>query len=456
MVWPTTNAFSFESPMSTAPALSLVKQTLLEIVQRQLVPALEQIVRDLPDALTEFGPVENQLRARFLELARLALERWAEVADKSMTRPSCGQCGMPMRHKGQEESRLVTTLGSANYRRPRWRCETCHEECHPHDALLRFLSYAVSWPLAQVVSRLGAQVPFEQARDNLVADYGVPLAKQTITDITEAAGGHVLQQEDAERQQIMAREQPLPESPLRPDKACVFADGTKMHAAGDWHEIRVATVTAEDGEGKQLARQSRARFLPVEEIGWVLLLLARSVGYQHARLRAFVADGAPWLWNLARQWFGSAVQILDWYHLTEHVHKAANLLFGEGTTEAAAWAKRLKDALWEGKLGVALAALHTERTRVRSPAKRDALDDLERYLDNNRERIDYPSYRARGLPVGSGQVEAQCKSLVGARCKLAGMRNWTYAGAEGVLRMRAALQDASYQRLWQNRLRPAA
>lgn len=176
-----------------------------------------------------------------------------------------------------------------------------------------------------------------------------------------------------------------------------FADGTKMHAEGDWHEIRVATATAEDAEGNLLARQSRARFLPVEQVGWVLLLLARDIGYQNARLRAFVADGAPWLWNIAKQLFGSAVQILDWYHLAEHVHKAANTLFDEGTSEAKDWAKRLKDALWEGQIGEALAAIEAERKRLRSSAKREALAELERYLENNRDRLDYPTYRALGV-----------------------------------------------------------
>jgi hypothetical protein len=70
--------------------------------------------------------------------------------------------------------------------------------------------------------------------------------------------------------------------------------------------------------------------------------------------------------------------------------------------------------------------------------------------------VDYPRYRGLGLPCGSGQVEAPCKTLVGARCKLAGMRDWTYAGAEGVLRLRAAVQEGSYPQLWQRRLRPAA
>ena len=93
---------------------------------------------------------------------------------------------------------------------------------------------------------------------------------------------------------------------------------------------------------------------------------------------------------------------------------------------------------------------------MRSPGKRAALGEWRTYLGNNRGRVDYPRYRALGLPCGSGQVEAPCKSLVGARCQLAGLRNWTYAGAEAILRLRAAVRDGSYARRWPQRLNPAA
>jgi hypothetical protein len=83
----------------------------------------------------------------------------------------------------------------------------------------------------------------------------------------------------------------------------VFADGTTVHSEGDWHEIRVATVATEGGAGRALERQSRARFLQVEEVAWTLLLLARSLGYQDAKHRAFIADGAAWLWKLQETYF---------------------------------------------------------------------------------------------------------------------------------------------------------
>jgi len=79
--------------------------------------------------------------------------------------------------------------------------------------------------------------------------------------------------------------------------------------------------------------------------------------------------------------------------------------------------------LWQGHGSAALDWLLAERAKVRSPAKREALQELQTYLENNLSRIDYPRYRELGLPCCSGQVEAQCKTLVGARCKQAGMRN---------------------------------
>lgn len=442
--------------MSSPQSASTVKQALRTKLHQDIVPFLEQLIDSLPEDLNCLSQAEQQLRDGSLESARLLLEGWGQVAERTKARPCCEKCGVPMRHKGLKPLCLATTVGDIQCRRPRYRCESCGTEAYPHDATLRFEGHPVTPRLAKVVSRLCAQLPFGQARGNLQADYPVRLAKQTMTDIAEDAGQKVNEAEDAERRKIQTLEAPLPESELKPDKACVFADGTTVHTEGDWHEIRVATASAENAEGKVLAKHSRARFLGVEEIAWVLLLLARSVGWQNARLKAFVADGAHWLWNLAGEIFPSATQILDWYHLSEHVHKAARIVFGEASDKGKAWAEECKDWLWDGKPNPVLDRVKQELGRVRSPAKRDALHELQTYLENNLTRMDYPRYRELGLPIGSGTVESQCKTLVGARCKLGGMRNWKYAGAENVLRLRAALQDGTYDRVWEQQFGLAA
>jgi Uncharacterised protein family (UPF0236) len=443
--------------MSTSNAVPAVKNALVEKLHREIVPALEELIQALPDQLLDFTQAERQLRQGMLKVALRLLEQWTAVADLAAQRPCCPKCGVPMRNKGLAPSSVMTTLGEIEYRRPRWRCQDGHEEAYPHDAVVCCLGHRVSWALAKIASRMAAQQgSFEEARDNLQEDYGVHLAKETIRDVAEDAGQHVLQQEDQLQQRIKELKAPLPESEQTPAKACVFADGTTVHTEGGWHEVRVATVTTENAAGDLMARKSRARFLPVDEVAWVLLLMAREVGYANAPLRAFIADGSHWLWRIAEQYFQKAVQILDWYHLVEHVHKAANILHGEGTQEATQWSKQLKDELWQGRGDAALKLVRAELAKVRSPAKREALGELQTYLENNLSRIDYPRYRELGLPIGSGQVEAQCKTLVGARCKQAGMRNWTYAGAESLLRLRAAKHDGSFDALWEQQLRLAA
>ena len=279
--------------MSTSNVIPAVKHALVEKLHREIVPELERLIQALPDQLLDFDQAEIQLRHGMLKVAQQLLEKWAAVADLAVQRPCCPKCGVPMRNKGRAPSSVMTTVGEVEYRRPRWRCEECQEECYPHDAVLCFLEHRVSWVLAKVASRMAAQLPsFEEARDTLQEDYHVHLAKETVRDVAEDAGQHVLRQEDELRQRIQARQAPLPESTQTPAKACVFADGTTVHTEGDWHEIRVATVTTEDAQGKQMARQSRARFLPVDEVAWVLLLMARDVGY------------AP-----ERRWFGAAAAV---------------------------------------------------------------------------------------------------------------------------------------------------
>ena len=145
--------------MSTAQALSVVKQALLEKLHQEIVPQLEQLVQALPEQLIDFDQAEVQLRHGLLKVAQHLLEIWGHLADLKVARPYCSKCCVPMRHRGLPETGVTTTVGEVSYRRPRWRCEDCGEQCYPHDGVLRFLMHNVSWPLAKVCSRLAAQIP---------------------------------------------------------------------------------------------------------------------------------------------------------------------------------------------------------------------------------------------------------------------------------------------------------
>lgn len=446
--------------MSTTPSAATVKQTLFTKIE-QCQERLRELATELPNALDDLEQAEQQVRAGMLEIGQALLQAWSESASPRTSQPECRPCRQGMRHKGYVSGPLVTTLGVIRVRRPRYRCERCGRDCYPHDERLRFLGHGVSWPLAKVVGRLGAQLPFEQAQQNLREDYGVRLSKQTIEQVCERAGNAVLSEEDRQRENLSrrapaARVAAMPDSEFSPEKAYVLADGTMIHTEGDWHEIRVASVASVDTQDELLFKQHRARFLSCQDFGWELLLLARRAGYHRAKVRAFLADGARWLWDLAATHFPDAVQILDWYHLMEHVHEAAAVLYGEGSAMATNWSAARETELWEGRVGQTLYVLEELHKQIRAQNRRETLRKLRQYLEHNRGRIDYPRYRALGLRIGSGQVEGACKTLVGGRCKQAGMRNWSRHGAEGVLRLRAALQTGHYHTLWDQRLKSAA
>jgi hypothetical protein len=433
----------------------VMSNVLCEQQRRQLHEKLDQVLDRLPAGLGKSEEAEQTLKQGMRQLGGQALQAWADSANTASAAPECPQCSRRMRHRGLARCRVETTFGTITYRRPRRRCDVCDEELYPHDAQLRFALHGVSWPLARIVSRQMALVPGEQVRSLLVEDYGVELSKETIQQIAYDAGEMLLQQRDVERQAFFSlppaeQVDAWPPSQCRqpPRVVAVYGDGAKMHAEGEWREIRVGRVRSVDDDNQLMVQNTFARFLSVEEFGQQLALEAYRVGYGQAERRVFLGDGAHWLWELASLLFAEAVPILDWYHLSENVHKAAREVFGEGTDEAKAWVEDRLSELWAGNHRQTRSELAALRKRLRSPSKREALRKLGVYLKHNAGRIDYPAYRAAGLPIGSGPVESACKSLVGARCKQSGMRNWQRRNAEAVLSLRAALQDNTFNGHW--------
>lgn len=304
-----------------------------------------------------------------------------------------------------------------------------------------------------------ADRPYERASDHLLMHHRLSLCKHTLERLTQRVGRYWL---DQDQQQINRRRRPVPQV-AAPDTCVIFADGVMVHTDGDWHEARVGCVRSQhqtpapgssgngnpgssgekaSGGGRmQIHKSSIVRLADPATFGRHLHLRAQELGYCQAKLKAFVGDGAHWLWNLADRQFRQAVQVLDFYHLCEHVHRCAATVLGEGTDAGARWALELKGTLRAGMVEQALQRVQALPTLT--DEDRQARHELLTYLQNNRRRMDYPRYEKLGLPIGSGEVEAQCKAVVQARCKQAGMR-WTTVGVEALLRVRCAVRDGRY------------
>ena len=479
--------------MNTTQTASHVKRFLKEKIHSEMVPALEQLVNDLPDGLVAFADTEQLLRDQFLKLAGNMLQNWSLVAITQISIPLCICCGEPMRHKGLKPITLTTTIGDISLRRPRYRCESCKLEVYPHDQHIRLLSNGVSLTLGKVISRMAADRPFGRAAEDLLEDYGVRLCKQTVEYVAESAGKHINAIEDQRRETIQGlspqdRVSALPGPTGKSGQIAVACcDGAMIHTGSEpeylqnkddkpgWHEVRAASVAvgnpAKDKpkptHGKPdrghhfrmdvLRTDSFARFETVENIGMEMYLRACESGFFEAPLQCFLSDGATWLRKIAEEHFPNAILILDWYHVTEYICKAAAQLFGKGTAKAKRWVEYREAELWDGRIGAVLAAIDQERQKdgLRKE-QREILDSTYGYIEGNRDRMRYPAYRELGLPIGSGRAEGLCKTLVEGRCKQSGMRNWTPSGAEAILRLRAARHDKVFNETWRHYFAPAA
>ena len=439
-----------------------MNSVISSLERQQLHAQLDQIIDSAPHHIKQAAEAETHIREKMRELAHDTLQLWADHAHKSDGAPHCEKCGNAMRHRGCPPVVLETTLGTITIKRPRRCCESCQINLYPHDAELRFLDHGVSWPLARLVTRYVSGNTFEESRSLLAEDYRVSLSKETIERIVQTAGEILLRQDDARRTAFFALSPQEQQAKLAqregssPHLVALSLDGTMLHAEGDFQEIRVGRVMTYDAEGERLTEKSFARFLPVEQIGQQLFLNACDLGYRHAQQQVFLGDGAHWIWDIADMQFPDAVKILDWYHLDEKVHEAAQAVWPDDDVKAKQWASEITTHLWEGRTSDAKNAVATTRQTLKSPKKREALRVLQVYLTNNTERMNYPAYRAAGYPIGSGMIESHCKRVVKQRCKGSGMRNWRIRNAESVLRFRTARIDHVFDWEWENHLLLAA
>jgi hypothetical protein len=183
--------------------------------------------------------------------------------------------------------------------------------------------------------------------------------------------------------------------------------------------------------------------------GPLLGAYGRQIGFDRANEQLSLVDGAKWIEKqVCAALLLLHLLLLDFYHMSQHVHAAAKCCLGD-TPAAKAWVEqRLKEIK---ELGVApvLAAIDALRKQVRSTAKRKALDDLRDYLTDRLDMLDYRRALANGWDIGSGPTEAMCKTLT-LRLKRPGMK-WDRDHAAGMMNLQAMYESGQAEAYWSQR-----
>lgn len=186
----------------------------------------------------------------------------------------------------------------------------------------------------------------------------------------------------------------------------------------------------------------------IDQFGPLLRQEAFRRGMGHAAQVVLLIDGANGLENMGKLNFKDSVQIVDFYHAMEHAGEVLTVLLGKDHPDykrrLRGWAKRML----KNKVQTLIAEARQECAgKPQAPAVEEALH----YFLSNINRMQYGTFRAAGYFIGSGVVEAGCKTVIGARCKQSGMF-WSESGAENILAFRCIHSSRRLDEFWKHRL----
>jgi hypothetical protein len=216
---------------------------------------------------------------------------------------------------------------------------------------------------------------------------------------------------------------------------------------GCWYEAEPAPPSQQSGRQRAVIERGQVSQRATHIRYYCDLVEAKTFGElmwatgcaAHADLAhelVFVCDGAAWIWNLITTHYPRAVQIVDWYHAADRLHRVAHAAFSQ-LAPRQRWLERATTDLWEGRVAEVIQAC------ADLGAQCAEAQDAMTYFTNNRARMRYDQYRAAGYLIGSGTVESSCKQIVTQRLKCSGAQ-WIVSGAVATAKARAAWLSAEW------------
>ena len=242
---------------------------------------------------------------------------------------------------------------------------------------------------------------------------------------------------------------PMKDALRQAKREATFAAGKRKRGPAGHREVGCGTLSFYDGSGVRLSSVRMAR-MPEEKKATLKTMLEQDLAAVLAQRPSLhivkVADGAKDNWRYLSETLPSGTEVLDFYHAAEHLKDALDAAYGENTPTARSRFETYRHILLEQPQGVEKVICALVYLRKCHP-QRQVLSLAVSYFRRHRARMQYATVRAAGLPIGSGVVEAACKTLVTQRLKRSGMR-WRHPGGQAILTLRSLLQSGRFDDGW--------
>jgi hypothetical protein len=397
------------------------------------------------------------LRLAFFQSARALFERLLqECVDRidAQYQPGAG-----LHYKGRRPSTIQSIFGPCRLTRDCYYVPAQKQGHCPADAALA-LEAGCTPALFRLICLEGAEeASFQKAEEHLKETGGIEVSARQIQRAIQHIGpaAQSWQEQDRppeggqapilyvsgdgtgvpmRREELAGRKGKQPDATAKTRQAylgCVFTQHT---CDEDGHPIRDHNSTS-----------YVSTFSSIEDFGLLLRKEARRRGSGTAGKIVLLIDGALGLENHGQINFPACQQIVDFYHAVQHLKELLEAIFGKEHREV----KKLL-GLWKRWLLQDRVEKIIESARARSQGKRcqEAVAKALHYFEHNVARMQYGTFRKLGYFIGSGVVEAGCKTIVGSRCKQSGMF-WSKPGAENILALRCIRGSRQWHNFWKNR-----
>lgn len=389
--------------------------------------------------------------------------------------PAAGQrtivcsCGHQAPYRELRSKPVLTAVGKVEVSRPYYLCSHCKTGQFPADVELDIENTEISPGVRRMQAVVGQEAPFDHGRQQMKLLADLEVTTKAVERTAEAIGEDIAAREQEQIQRAMQLDlpivvgEPIPVLYVQMDatgvpvvkKETVGRLGKTEGQPAHTREAKLGCVfrqTTWDKEGYAIRDPDSTTYVgaieTAEEFGKRIYLEAWKRGWSRAAKKVVMGDGAEWIWNIAAQYFPGATQIVDLYHARQHLWELARKLHPHDEIHQNRWMMIHQDLLDNCKIKKLVASLRSIQTS--SAELTEKLRTEADYFAKNARRMRYPKFRRQHLFVGTGVIEAGCKTVIGSRCKQSGMF-WTVRGANAILALRCCQFNGRFEDFWEAR-----
>jgi hypothetical protein len=375
--------------------------------------------------------------------------------------------GLSYEFAGYRDKDVLTVLGPIKVKRAYYYSGVSSEGFCPKDKALDIEGTSFSPGVRRIMARVGAYRAFGLGHEDIKEMAGLDITAKEIERACNKIGRQAEEFFDKQASQVLS-EKVIPIKSVPKMYICMDGTGVPMvkkelvnsmgkaeDGKAKTREVKLGCVFSQTGldeKGHPVRDEGSTSYVGAietsEDFGRRIYAEAKRRGVDRAKEVAVLGDGATWIWNIADEAFPGAVQIIDLYHAREHYWKAGRAVLDDDKKKLYKWADKRRKELDNGRVEKVIEAIR--QLSPSSECYREICEKTINYFEKNKERMRYNVFRKKGYFVGSGVLEAGCRSVIGQRLKQSGM-HWSVEGANNIISLRCCFFSNRWEDFWEYR-----